>query len=211
MEAKISSKKEVMIAGVGGWGIVTMGDILAKAAMREYKHVSWFPSYATMMRGGDSECCVIFSNEKIASPIIYRSGAVVVLGARRAPDFEDRVAAAGLMIVDVSGVGGDLGPADTSQIKKKPDLSKDDNKGVYRVKRSDIQVEYVPAMDTALRLGNTRNANLVMLGAYVGKTGALSPGLILDEIEKRFSERGGKRVVSDCKEAFIAGMGLLQG
>jgi 2-oxoglutarate ferredoxin oxidoreductase subunit gamma len=210
MEAKMSLKKEVMIAGVGGWGIVTMGDILAKAAMRAYKHVSWFPSYATMMRGGDSECCVIFSDEKIASPIIYRSGVVVVLGARRVPDFEDRVAADGLLIVDISGVGEDSGPADTSQIKKKPDASEAGNKAVYKVKRSDIQVEYVSAMDTALRLGNTRNANLVMLGAYVGRTGVLPQELLLDEIEKRFLEKGGKKVVSDCKEAFVSGMGLFK-
>jgi len=209
MEAKKSSKVEVMIAGVGGWGIVTMGDILAKAAMREYQYVTWFPSYATMMRGGDSECCVIFSNEKIPSPIIYRSETVVVLGAQRAPDFEDRIIPGGLMIMDVSGVGGEMGPADTSTLKKrKPESPEPEKKETYTVKRTDIRVEYVSAMDTALRLGNTRNANLVMLGAYIGKTNVLEPQLLIEEIEKRFGEKGGEKVVSGCIEAFNEGLRL---
>jgi 2-oxoglutarate ferredoxin oxidoreductase subunit gamma len=205
MEPKGYSKVEVMIAGVGGWGIVTMGDILAKAAMRAFKHVSWFPSYATMMRGGDSECCVIFSNDKIPSPIIYRSGTVVVLGARRAPDFEDRTASGGLMIIDASGVGGSVS-ADTSANGDKK--VSPEPQAVYKVRRNDIRVETVPAMDTALKLGNTRNANLVMLGAYIGKTEVLAPELVLDEIEKRFQEKGGETVVAECKTAFTAGMEL---
>ena len=95
---------ELLIAGVGGWGIITIGDLLAKAALKKYKHVVWFPSYATAMRGGESECCIIFSDEKIPSPIIYRSGTVMVLGAWRIKAFEDRVHPGGLMLIDTTGL-----------------------------------------------------------------------------------------------------------
>lgn len=177
---------ELLIAGVGGWGIVTMGDLLAKAALKEYKHIVWFPSYATMMRGGDSECCVIFSNEKIPSPIIYRSGAVVVLGAGRIKAFEDRVRPDGLMIIDTTGV-----------------------KDEHRVMRNDIRVEYLPAMETAIRIGNVRNANLVMLGAYVEMTKAIPAQLLMDEIEARFGGKGREQLASACRLAFQEGMGLV--
>jgi len=98
MTPKSPAGEELLIAGVGGWGIVTIGDLLAKAALKKYRHVVWFPSYATVMRGGESECCVIFSDEKIPSPIIYRSGTVVVLGAWRIKAFEDRVRPGGLIL-----------------------------------------------------------------------------------------------------------------
>ncbi|MDY7030731.1 MAG: hypothetical protein SVY10_02345, partial [Thermodesulfobacteriota bacterium] len=38
MEHKHNGKGELLIAGVGGWGIVTIGDILAKAALKEYEN-----------------------------------------------------------------------------------------------------------------------------------------------------------------------------
>lgn len=176
----------MLIAGVGGWGIVTIGDLLAKAALKKYRHVVWFPSYATAMRGGESECCVIFSDEKIPSPIIYRSGTVIVLGAWRIPAFEDRVRPGGLMLIDTTGLKDEL-----------------------KVVRKDIMVEYVPAMETALRLGNAKNANLVILGAYVERTKALPPQLLLDEIEVRFGGKGREEVVSACKLAFQEGTALV--
>jgi 2-oxoglutarate ferredoxin oxidoreductase subunit gamma len=186
MAQKQPAGEELLIAGVGGWGIITIGDLLAKAALKKYKHIVWFPSYATAMRGGESECCIIFSDEKIPSPIIYRSGTVVVLGAWRIKAFEDRVHPGGLMIIDTTGV-----------------------KDEHKVVRTDIRVEYVPAMEAAIRIGNVRNANLVMLGAYVEMTKAIPAQLLLDEIEERFGGKGREELVSACKQAFEEGMGLI--
>lgn len=186
MTQKQPAGGELLIAGVGGWGIVTIGDLLAKAALKKYKHIVWFPSYATAMRGGESECCIIFSDEKIPSPIIYRSGTVVVLGAWRIKAFEDRVHPGGLMIIDTTGL-----------------------KDEHKVVRNDIRVEYIPAMEAAIRLGNSRNANLVMLGAYVEMTKALPPQLVIDEIEARFGGKGREEVLSACKRAFQEGMALI--
>jgi len=178
---------ELLIAGVGGWGIVTVGDMLARAASKVYKHVVWFPSYATAMRGGDSECCVIFSDEEIPSPIIYRSGTVMVLGARRIKDFENRVHPGGLILIDTTGL-----------------------KDEHKVARKDISVEYLPVMETAMRLGNIRNANLVMLGAYIELTEALPAQLLVVEIEHRFGGEGRQKVAAACLQAFDEGMALVK-
>jgi 2-oxoglutarate ferredoxin oxidoreductase subunit gamma len=177
---------ELLIAGVGGWGIITIGDLLAKAALKKYKHVVWFPSYATAMRGGESECCIIFSDEKIPSPIIYRSGTVVVLGAWRIKAFEDRVRPGGSILIDTTGLQDE-----------------------HKVLRSDIRVEYIPAMETAVSIGNVRNANLVMLGAYVQMTKALPPQLLIAEIEDRFGGKGREKIAAACKQAFNEGMALM--
>lgn len=187
MEHKHNGKGELLIAGVGGWGIVTIGDILAKAALKEYENVAWFPSYATMMRGGESECCVMFSHERISSPVIYRSLSVMVLGASRIEVFEDRVKPGGLMIIESTGVT-------------------EENK----VKRDDVDVKYVSAMETATKLGSIRNANLVILGSYIGATGLISKEIIMEEIGARFGGKGKDKIVSACKEAFLAGLELVK-
>ena len=183
-----STMHELLIAGVGGWGIVTMGDMLAKAASEKYQHVVWFPSYSTAPRGGECEACVIFSDEEIPSPIIYRSGTVVVIGAWRIKAFEDRVHPGGLMLIDTAGV-----------------------KDEHKIGRSDIRVEYLPVTDAAIRLGNVRNANLVMLGAYVQMTDALPAQLVTGEIERRFGGRDRAAVAVACRQAFDEGMSLVAG
>ena len=82
-------------------------------------------------------------------------------------------------------------------------------KDEHKVVRTDIRVEYVPAMEAALRIGNVRNANLVMLGAYVEMTKAIPAQFLLDEIEERFGGKGREELVSACKQAFEEGMGLI--
>lgn len=185
MERKENKKGELLIAGVGGWGIVTIGDILANAALKEYENVAWFPSYATMMRGGESECCVMFSHERISSPVIYRGLGVMVLGASRIEAFKDRVKPGGLMLIEATGIN-------------------DEN----RVEKDDVDVKYVAAMEEAMKLGNIKNANLVMLGAYVGVTGLISNDSILEEITARFGKKGNDKIVAACEEAFSAGVAL---
>jgi len=182
MEQK-KKKGELLIAGVGGWGIVTIGNILANAALKEYKNIAWFPSYATMMRGGESDCCVSFSQERIASPIMYQSSGVIVLGESRLEEFKKRVKPGGLMLIESTGI-------------------KEEDK----IKRDDIEVRYVSVMEEASRLGRIKNANLVMLGVYIGATALISEQSITEEIESRFKEK--KKVIESCKEAFLAGVKL---
>ena len=180
------NRGELLIAGVGGWGIVTIGNILADAAQNNYEHIAWFPSYATMMRGGETECCIIFSHERISSPIIYKSSGIMILGASRIEAFRDRVKPGGTLIIETTGVN-------------------DEN----RVTRDDVNIRYISAIDEAVRLGNVRNANLVMLGAYIGITGLVPKESVLERIELRFGGKGKEKVVATVQEAFLAGVELV--
>jgi len=182
------AQQELLIVGLGGAGIVTMGDILARAAMNQYPHVTWYPCYNTMMRGGDSECCVVFSQESIASPIVYLCATVIAMNAELVPALEDRVAPGGLLIVD-SLTQEDQPPA----------------------KREGLRSAYVPATETARRIGRPRNANLVMMGAYVGITGAISPDLVETEMKRSLQSKGlPKSAISAGKEAFAEGLKLAE-
>lgn len=107
----------------------------------------------------------------------------MVMGAQHKEVFEDRVRPGGLMLLEASGVKEKLA-------------------------RDDIEIEYIPALEAATRLGAIQNANLVMLGAYIEITKTLPSELVLEEIEKRFGGKGWERVTA-AKEAFLKGISLI--
>jgi Pyruvate/2-oxoacid:ferredoxin oxidoreductase gamma subunit len=120
------TEEKLLISGLGGGGIITMGDILANAALKQYQHVAWFPCYNTMMRGGDSECCLIFSERAILSPLAYKCTTVIAMGAVQATALEERVETGGLMVVE--GIGEQGEPATA---------------------RGDIRIQHIPATQIA--------------------------------------------------------------
>ncbi len=71
--------EEIIIAGFGGQGVLSMGMILCYSGMIEEKEVSWMPSYGPEMRGGTANCMVIISDSKISSPIISKYDSVIAL------------------------------------------------------------------------------------------------------------------------------------
>ena len=66
--------EEIIIAGFGGQGVLSMGKILAYSGVMENKEVSWMPSYGPEMRGGTANVTVIISDERISSPVITKYG-----------------------------------------------------------------------------------------------------------------------------------------
>jgi len=70
--------QEMIFAGFGGQGVLSMGTLLAYAAMKEGKEVSWMPSYGPEMRGGTANCIVNISDEPISSPIVSDYDVAVV-------------------------------------------------------------------------------------------------------------------------------------
>ena len=93
---------EIIIAGFGGQGIMSMGQLLAYAAMLEEKEVSWLPSYGPEMRGGTANCTVILSNEKIGSPIVSNPNCSIVMNRPSLDKFELLVVKDGLLIYNLS-------------------------------------------------------------------------------------------------------------
>ena len=152
---------EVTMSGLGGKGVLTLGRILAEAGMDIYDYVSYFPNYSPAMRGGESECTVIFSDTPIPSPLIYNPAHAIVMDPASFTQFEMRLKPGGIIFCD------------DSIISAKGD-------------RKDIEVFNVAASDEAVALGDLQVANMILLGAYVGKAESVPLGMLERALTKRF-------------------------
>ncbi len=133
------------MAGFGGQGILLMGVGIAQAGMQAGYHVSWIPSYGPEMRGGTANCHVNLSPARIGSPLVSQPDVLMAMNLPSLMRFESEVKKGGLIVYDVS------------LIDQKPS-------------RNDLNVLAIPATEIADQLGNTRVANMVMLGAYLGSS-----------------------------------------
>jgi len=176
-------RHDVIMAGIGGKGVLIAGQILARAALADYKYVSWTPTYYTLMRGGASECTVIMTNNHPGAPVLPRARKVVVFEASQLKPFEGRVQPGGVLIVESAGMP--------------------------EVERQDVRVLKVPAIDIAGRLGDVRGANFVLLGAYLGVSKALTLEVVDDELQKRFGNSG--KALALNKKALREGLNLALG
>lgn len=138
-------EQRVIIAGFGGQGIMSMGQLLAYAGMIENKNVSWLPSYGPEQRGGTANCHVVVTDGDPGSPLITEATAVIAMNRPSLEKFQRTLVEGGLLIIN------------SSLIDIKPD-------------RTDIDVVYVKANDIANELGNLKVANMVALGAFIRKT-----------------------------------------
>jgi len=132
-------------AGSGGQGVLMMGYLFAVSVMRDGKHVTYLPSYGAEVRGGTANCTVAVSDEDIASPVASSPDFAVVLNKPSMVKYQGMIKSGGLMIINSSLVDSD--PT-----------------------RDDIETVKVPANELALELGSERTLNMIMLGAFVGKT-----------------------------------------
>ena len=174
---------EVIFSGIGGGGVLLVGEFVAQAANAEYEYVVWFPNYSAAVRGGPCDCYIIYSDEEIASPVLSRLQTVVVLDPLRLKDTENRVRPGGTVIIESSGL-------------------KD------KVERDDVTVIEVPALENARAMGNPRGANFILLGVYVGTTKLISPDIIEKDLEARFG--GNVEVLSSNREAFRHGLKIAE-
>ena len=135
-------KTEIIAAGFGGQGVLSMGKILAYSGLMDNKEVTWMPSYGPEQRGGTANVTVILSDERISSPVLDPYDIVIALNQQRLDKFGPRVKEGGILIYDTNG------------IHKHPD-------------RTDISIYPIDAMDAALELGNTKAYNMIVMGALL--------------------------------------------
>jgi len=156
--------REIIIAGFGGQGVMSIGKTLTEAGLKEGHEVSWVPSYGPEMRGGTANCTVILSEEEIGAPIIHHPTIAVVLNLPSMEKYEPLVKPGGLLIVNSS-----LIPMSTE--------------------RQDIRSINVAASDIATELGNPRMANMVILGALIGATQIVSLETVARQLDEHLSQR----------------------
>ncbi|EAX46573.1 pyruvate/ketoisovalerate oxidoreductase, gamma subunit [Thermosinus carboxydivorans Nor1] len=155
---------EIIMAGFGGQGVMLMGQLVTYAGMIEGKQVSWIPSYGPEMRGGTANCSVIVSDEAIGAPIVTEPTAVVAMNLPSLDKFESALLPGGVLIIN------------SSLIERSS-------------KRDDITVYRVPANDIAAELGNSKVANMVVLGALIAATGAVATTSVLKAFQKMFAKK----------------------
>lgn len=150
---------EVIVAGFGGQGVMSMGRLMAYAGMLQGYQVSWLPSYGPEQRGGTANCAVIISDEPVGAPVITHPTTAIVLNNPSFDKFEPTILPSGLLLVNRSLV---------------------DRKS----QRKDIQILEIPANDEAEKLGNSQIANMVLLGAFLTATKSLSIDTVLESLKK---------------------------
>lgn len=180
------ARVELIIAGLGGMGVLVAGRLLAAAAVGTYQHISWMPTYGEARRGGLSDCTVILSQAEIASPILDRSDAIMMFDSSQMKAFEHRVRPGGLLMLE------------HASLKERP-------------ARNDIRVISVPGMETAMGLGSLQAANLVMLGAYLEMARPIAAGAVEAELRLRYSGATLERNMKAFKAGLEAGRSLAAG
>ena len=95
-------KTEMICAGFGGQGMLSLGQVVAYAGMYDGKSVSWLPSYGPEMRGGTANCSVVVSDDEVANPMITKPDIVIAMNKPSVAKFVDTIVPGGYIFVNSS-------------------------------------------------------------------------------------------------------------
>lgn len=156
--------EEIIIAGFGGQGVLSMGKILAYSGIMQDKEVSWMPSYGPEMRGGTANVAVILSDERISSPILATFDTAIILNQQSMDKFESAVKPGGLLLYTPNGIS-------------------------HPPTRTDITIAKIDGVKEAVKLKNRKIANMIMLGAFLKIKPILDMENVHKGLEKSLPER----------------------
>lgn len=160
----MESSQEIIFAGFGGQGVLSMGQIIAYSAMMENKEVSWMPSYGPEMRGGTANCTVIVSSGRISSPIITKFDSGILLNQPSLDKFENAIKLGGLILYESSSI-------------------------IIPPSREDLEILSIPAIAEATKLNKKQVANMIMIGAYLERRPVVKIETVLKALRKVLPER----------------------
>lgn len=155
---------EIIIAGFGGQGVLSMGKVLAYAAIYENKETSWMPSYGPEMRGGTANCITIISEKKISSPIVSKFDSAIILNQPSLDKFEEQVKQHGFLFYEASTI-------------------------INPPTREDIMVYKIAAIEEANKMGKKQISNMIMLGAFLEIKPLVKIESVLAALKKVLPER----------------------
>ena len=176
---------EIIFSGFGGQGALFAGQLMAYTALDLDKHVTWFPSYGPEMRGGTAHCTVIISDDEIGSPMITRPDVAVVMNLPSLEKYEPLVKPGGVLVVNTSLVNREA-------------------------KRKDIDVVKVPANEIAEEMGETRLANMILLGALLKQVPILPAKQVADSLGRHIPKHRRSLLEANLK-AMKRGASLVSG
>jgi len=176
----MEKEKQILFAGFGGQGVLSMGKFLTYAAMGAGKNVSWLPAYGAEMRGGTANCLVTIADEEISSPLTENPDMAIILNRPSMDRFEPKIKPNGTLIVNTSLVD-------------RPSV------------RNDLTIFELPVNQIADEMGSSGAANMILLGACLQKTSVVEVEQALRHFEVIF--KGKKQaVIQKNKEAFQVGV-----
>ena len=156
--------EEIIIAGFGGQGVLSMGKILAYSGIMQDQEVSWMPSYGPEMRGGTANVTVILSDERISSPIVNKFDTAIILNQQSMDKFEGSVKPGGMLIYDGNG------------ISRHPE-------------RKDIDIFRVDAAEEAAKMESSKIFNMIVLGGFLKAKPLVKMENVLKGLSKSLPER----------------------
>ncbi len=176
-------KEEILIAGFGGQGVLSMGKILAYAGLMSGLEVTWMPSYGPEQRGGTANVTVIVSDSPISSPVLDSYDTAVLLNQQSLDKFENKVKPGGTLIYDPSSI--------------------------HRLPaRTDIAIVAIDAMTAAIEMNNAKTYNMILLGALLKKRPIVSVDAVIKGLKKTLPERH-HHLIPLNEEAINRGMSLV--
>lgn len=156
--------EELIVAGFGGQGVLSLGMTLAYAGLVEGKEISWMPSYGPEMRGGTANCITIVSAKKISSPIVSKFDSAIILNQPSMDKFADKIKPGGLLLYESGNIF-------------KPST------------RTDIEIIGIPATTEATKMKNAKIMNMIMLGAYLQLKPIVKRESVLDALKNVLPEK----------------------
>jgi len=175
---------EIIIAGFGGQGVLSMGKILAYSGLMEGKEVSWFPSYGPEQRGGTSNVTVILSDETISSPIVSEYDIAIILNQPSLDKFEPMVKPGGSLLYDPEGIP-------------------------HPPTRKDVNIYKVAAMSAASDMNNLKAFNMIVLGGLIKSCPIVTLEHVLQGLKKTLPVRHHSTLPMN-EEAIHKGMEIVE-
>jgi len=172
--------EEIIIAGFGGQGVLSMGKILAYSGIMQDQEVSWMPSYGPEMRGGTANVTVIVSDERISSPTLTSYDTAIILNQQSMDKFENTVKPGGTLLYDPNGIS-------------------------HHPTRTDISIYKIEGAKLASEMGNTKIFNMVVLGAYLNIKPIVKLQNVIKGLKKSLPERYHKLIPLN-EDAITMGM-----
>ncbi|NMC74747.1 MAG: 2-oxoacid:ferredoxin oxidoreductase subunit gamma [Geobacteraceae bacterium] len=168
-------RHDLFMSGFGGQGVLLAGTLLSHAAIIEEKNVSFLPSYGPEKRGGAAMCTIVITDGEIGSPVIGNPSVGIFLNQASLDKYGPRIKPGGVCIVNTSLV---------------------DLKGFPR---TDIEIIAIPMNAVAVEVGDARMVNMVAIGAYAARTGAVSLSSLAEALKETLPERNHKFIPANIR------------
>ncbi len=173
-------QKQIRIVGLGGQGIVLLGQIIGQAGIYDKRHVAQSSTYGPETRGSLCRAEVIISDDNIDYPYVTKSDIMIAMTQKGYKIF-------------------------ASSVKKPGGSIFYDTKLMKVLSNASARYFPVPATELAIKqFGSPTSANIIMLGAVVATTNTISKKSALKAIKEIINPKA----VSTNLEAFNLGINL---